>query len=127
MSTSNPNTEARYFASYIAERLNSGAPTNQISQTLVQNGMTPEDAAAFIDHVQDQLRRERRQEGLSTLILGIVLAAIGMGVYLATNYFFSLPGGILVLPGGLIAWGGWNVLKGLNTFLDNQQPKQTQG
>ena len=125
MSSNNPNTQAQYYASYVAERLSNGAPKDQLVKGLVQNGMTPEEAVQFIDYVEDVQRRERRRrDGMSTSIFGIILAAVGGGIYLATNYFFTFPGGVAVLPWGLIAWGGWQMFKGLNVVLDNQQPKQ---
>ena len=100
------------WAAYVAERLDAGHSRTAVQISLVDQGFSPSDAAAFVEHVAKEYKTHVRRDGIRSLIIGGILISVGMGIS-AYSYSVAGPGGIYVVFWGLPIWGSWKVVSGI--------------
>ena len=96
-----------------AERLDEGWSKRALTTNVTKAGFAPDDAVAFVDHV-DAIRRARHwRGGLLLLLGGVALIAVGVGITVFT-YVIAEPGGRYWVTFGFVLWGIAQVAVGAN-------------
>ena len=101
------------LAEIIAERLDDGASKKAMAAFVATAGFEPDDAVAFVGHVDGVRRARHWRGGLLLLLFGVLLVAVGGGVT-AYTYATAEPGGTYVVWWGLVVWGLVQVGFGFN-------------
>ena len=88
-----------------------------VKNSLIHHGVTPAEADTVIQNLQAEIEKNKpaeasakRAEGRKTMLLGLVLMAIGAAI---TGVTYSYGEGTYVVTYGLIAVGAWQFIKGL--------------
>ena len=104
------------WAEYVAARLDAGHSRTAIQMALVEAGLTPVDASAFVEAVTKEHKARKRRAGIWSIVIGVVLIAVGLGIT-AWSYSDAGPGGRYWIFWGLPLVGGWRVIAGLVKLL----------
>lgn len=88
-----------------------GHSPEHIVDFLVESGIEPEEAAAFVRDLFGEGERAAKSEGVGAIVTGLSLMALGGGITAVTYYW--APGGFYVVSWGLILVGAWTLLSGL--------------
>lgn len=103
----------------VAAGLEGGASRKQIVDYLVDAGVDPETAAVFVVQVDTARKQAKKDDARGSVVLGLVLVAVGLGITVGT-YSMAGPGGAYVVTWGLVAWGLWKIGAGFLAMMERR-------
>ena len=103
----------------VVARLEGGTSREEIVDHLVDAGVEPEAAAAFVVQVDAARRQAKKDDARGSLVFGFVLVAVGGGIT-AFTYSVAAPGGAYIVTWGVILWGLWKVGSGLLALVEKR-------
>jgi predicted phage tail protein len=90
---------------YINSRVKAGASREAIVQELVQRGYSPHIAANMVGGISKKATVSARKSGLSSLIIGIIITVVFLGLTISSILSAYDTGGTYVVCYGMILFG----------------------
>jgi hypothetical protein len=104
------DAELQVFALRSLQR---GTRTTSVKADLVEKGVDPDEAWAFVSNQSRRLEDEKSREARKDITVGAIVLGLGLLVTLVTYSMASNGGGSYVVTWGAIIFGGIRLVRGL--------------
>jgi hypothetical protein len=98
---------------YITGRVKAGASREAIVQELIQRGYSPQMASNMVGGISKRQTVSARKSGLSSLIIGIIITVVFLGLTISSILSAYDTGGTYVVCYGMILFGISLTIRGI--------------
>jgi hypothetical protein len=109
---------------YITGRVKAGASKEAILQELIQRGYDSQVATDMVKGISQKETVSARKSGLSNLIIGIIVAAVALGITISSYSTAEETGGTYVICYGAILFGIVLAIRGFVQMIRGREGKQ---